>query len=42
MAPPVTGPALGLLELESLARGVVVADALVKQAAVRIAYGPRT
>ncbi len=31
------GPALGLLELESLARGVVVADALVKRAAVRIA-----
>ncbi len=32
-----TGPALGLLELESLARGVVVADALVKRAAVHIA-----
>ena len=31
------GPALGLFELESLARGVVVADALVKMAAVRIA-----
>jgi microcompartment protein CcmL/EutN len=31
------GPALGLLELESLARGVVVADALVKQARVHIA-----
>lgn len=31
------GPALGLLELESLARGVVVADALVKQAEVSIA-----
>lgn len=31
------GPALGLLELESLARGVVVADALVKQAMVSIA-----
>lgn len=30
------GPAFGLLELESLARGVVVADALVKKAAVRI------
>ncbi len=30
-------PALGLLELESLARGVVVADVLVKQAAVEIA-----
>ncbi|MBL9038630.1 MAG: BMC domain-containing protein [Archangium sp.] len=30
------GPALGVLELESLARGVVVADALVKKAAVRI------
>lgn len=33
----VSGPALGLLELESLARGVVVADALVKKAAVHIA-----
>ncbi len=32
-----TGPALGLFELESLARGVVVADALVKHAEVRIA-----
>jgi microcompartment protein CcmL/EutN len=31
------GPALGLLELESLARGIVVADALVKKALVRIA-----
>ncbi len=31
------GPALGLFELESLARGIVVADALVKQAEVRIA-----
>ena len=30
------GPALGLLELESIARGMVVADALVKKAAVRI------
>ncbi|MEW5737629.1 MAG: BMC domain-containing protein [Myxococcota bacterium] len=38
MAPAAfTGPALGLLELESLARGVVVADALVKRAAVQIA-----
>lgn len=36
-APTFTGPALGLFELESLARGVVVADALVKQAAVHIA-----
>lgn len=36
MSPATTGPALGLLELESLARGVVVADALVKQAAVHI------
>lgn len=34
---PLTGPALALLELESLARGVVVADALVKKAAVTIA-----
>jgi microcompartment protein CcmL/EutN len=32
------GPALGLLELESIARGMVVADALVKRAAVRIAF----
>lgn len=31
------GPALALLEIESLARGVVVADALVKKAAVVIA-----
>jgi microcompartment protein CcmL/EutN len=30
------GPALGLLELESIARGLVVADVLVKRAAVRI------
>ena len=30
------GPALGLIELESIARGMVVADALVKKAAVRI------
>jgi microcompartment protein CcmL/EutN len=37
MAPsPPGGPALGLLELESLARGIVVADALVKQASVQI------
>ncbi|MBM4778735.1 MAG: BMC domain-containing protein [Archangiaceae bacterium] len=31
------GPALGLFELESLARGPVVADAILKQARVRIA-----
>jgi microcompartment protein CcmL/EutN len=31
------GPALGLFELESLARGPVVADAIVKQARARIA-----
>ena len=37
MASSRPGPALGLLELESLARGVVVADALVKRAAVTIA-----
>ncbi len=37
MPAPLPGPALGLLELESLARGVVVADALVKRAAVTIA-----
>jgi microcompartment protein CcmL/EutN len=36
MGAPLHDPALGLLELESLARGVVVADALVKQASVRI------
>lgn len=36
MPPPIPGPALGLFELESLARGIVVADALVKQAAVQI------
>lgn len=31
-----SGPALGLLEIESLARGVFVADVLVKKAAVQI------
>ena len=31
------GPALGLLELESIARGIVVADVLVKRASVRLA-----
>jgi microcompartment protein CcmL/EutN len=31
------GPALGFVELESIARGLVVADALVKRAPVRIA-----
>ena len=36
MPPSAPGPALGLLELESLARGVVVADALLKQATVEI------
>ena len=30
------GPALGLLELQSIARGVTVADALVKRAAVQL------
>lgn len=34
--PPPAGPALGLLELQSLARGVVVADAALKRAPVRI------
>lgn len=33
----VPGPALGLLELESLARGMTVADTLVKKAHVRLA-----
>lgn len=42
MAPPLPGPALGLLELESLARGVVVADALVKQAQVEIVIAEAT
>jgi len=37
MAGALPGPALGLFELESLARGIVVADALVKQATVQIA-----
>lgn len=37
MAAPFAGPALGLFELESLARGPVVADALVKRAAVQLA-----
>jgi len=31
-----SGPALGLLELQSIARGVTVADALVKRAAVQL------
>jgi microcompartment protein CcmL/EutN len=33
---PRSGPALGLLELSSVARGMVVADAMVKRAAVRL------
>jgi microcompartment protein CcmL/EutN len=33
----VPGPALGFLELESIARGMVVADALVKKAPVTLA-----
>ena len=33
----IAGPALGLLEIESIARGVVVVDALVKRAAVEVA-----
>lgn len=37
MKPTFTGPALGLLELESIARGIVVSDALVKRAAVHLA-----
>jgi bacterial microcompartment shell protein len=32
----VTGPALGILELSSIARGVVVADAMAKKAPIRI------
>jgi microcompartment protein CcmL/EutN len=35
-SPTATGPALALLEVESIARGMVVADAVVKKAAVRI------
>src|SRR5688572_19662805 len=31
-----TGPALGIVELTSIARGVLVADAMVKKAPVRI------
>src|SRR5689334_11164787 len=31
------GPAVGLLEVRSIARGIVVADAMVKRAAVRLA-----
>ena len=31
-----TGPALGIIELTSIARGVLVADAMVKKAPVRI------
>lgn len=36
MAEPARGPALGLLELSLIARGVVVADALVKRAEVEL------
>ena len=36
MSDPRRGPALGLLELSSLARGAVVADAAVKRAAVAV------
>lgn len=35
-APPPYGQALGLIETRSIARGVVVCDALVKRAAVRL------
>lgn len=35
-APPPYGRALGLLETRSIARGIVVCDALVKRAAVRL------
>ena len=34
---PIPGPAVALLELESIARGFIAADALVKRAPVRIA-----
>lgn len=34
----VPGPALGLVETTSIARGVVVADAMVKKAVVRLAF----
>jgi microcompartment protein CcmL/EutN len=36
--PPPYGPALGLLETASIARGVVVCDALVKRAPVRLLW----
>jgi microcompartment protein CcmL/EutN len=42
MRPSFTGPALGLFELESLARGVVVADVLVKKAQVHLAIAEPT
>lgn len=35
--PSIRGPAIGLLELESISRGFVTADALLKRAPVRIA-----
>jgi microcompartment protein CcmL/EutN len=35
---PPAGPALGLLEIASIARGVVVADAMVKRAAVDLLW----
>jgi microcompartment protein CcmL/EutN len=38
----VPGPAIGFLELESIARGMVVADALVKRAPVTISLAEAT
>jgi len=38
----VPGPALGFLELESIARGMVVADAVVKKAQVTLSLGEAT
>ncbi|MFZ5469449.1 MAG: BMC domain-containing protein [Myxococcota bacterium] len=42
IAREIWGPALGFLELESISRGMVVADALVKRAAVTIALAEPT
>lgn len=39
---PPDGPALGLIELCSIARGIVVCDAMVKRAAVRLIHARST
>src|SRR4051812_34957032 len=38
----VTGPAIGAVELESIARGMVTADVVLKKAAVRLVFSEPT